>query len=83
MTADQHIAQAAARAAVAYRNGDDLLGAYWEERCIRLSDARERADHCATFDALKGSPDHSGSLYTEPNATRTRAAINRLEQRHA
>ena len=73
MTADQHIAQAAARAAIAYRNGDDLLGAYWEERVQRLSDKREldainatrtreaiaRLEHCATFDELKGSPDHS------------------------
>jgi len=59
MTADQHIAQAAARAAIAYRNGDDLLGDYWSERVTRLSDARE-ALHCATFDELKGSPDHSG-----------------------
>lgn len=59
MNADQHIAHAATRAAIAYRNGDDLLGDYWSERVQRLSDARERALHCATFDELKGSSDHS------------------------
>lgn len=80
MTTDQHISQAAARAAIAYRNGDDTLGDYWTERVIRLSDAREAAEHCATFDVLKGSPDHSGHLYDEPNHARTTDAIGRLER---
>ena len=59
MTPDQHITQAAELATIAYRNGDDTLGDYWTERATRLSDAREAA-RCATFDALKGSPDPSG-----------------------
>ena len=59
MTEDQAITQAAAYAALAYRNGDDLRGAYWEERVIRLSDQREAVRARATFDELKGSPDHS------------------------
>ena len=59
MTPDQAITQAATMAAVAYRNGDDILGDYWTERAQRLSDARELASRCVTFDALKGSPDHS------------------------
>jgi hypothetical protein len=66
MTADQHIAQAATRAAIAYRNGDDLLGDYWTGRVEALSDQREairrRDEHCATFDVLKGHPDHSGHV---------------------
>jgi hypothetical protein len=57
MTADQHIAQAAAYAAVARSNGDEALEAYWTERVIRLSDRRELE---AAFDVLKGHPDHSG-----------------------
>ena len=54
MTADQHIAEAATRAAIAYRNGDDLLGDYWTERVTRLSDQREA-------DRVRGehSPDRS------------------------
>lgn len=59
MTADQHITQAAAYAAVARSYGDETLEAYWTERVVRLSDARERALHCPTFDELKGSPDHT------------------------
>ena len=54
MTADQHIAEAATRAAIAYRNGDDLLGDYWTERVTRLSDQRE-ADRVR----VEHSPDHS------------------------
>ena len=59
MNEDKAINQAAAYAALAYRNGDDVRGAYWEERCIRLSDQREAMRNRATFDVLKGSPDHS------------------------
>lgn len=60
MTDEQHITQAAAYAAIAYRNGDNTLGDYWTERVMRLSDQREVMRHCATFDVLKGHPDHSG-----------------------
>ena len=63
MTEDQAINQAAAMAAVAYRNGDDTLGDYWAERVQRLSDQweleKEIVARAATFDELKGSPDHS------------------------
>ena len=108
MTADQHITQAAAHAALARSNGDEVTEAYWTERVVRLSDERERmtaaertvarldgytqeqhtagimaareratkrasrrsraataaadALRRATFDELKGSPDHSGRL---------------------
>ena len=50
------ITQAAARAAYARRIGDESTEAYWTERVMRLSDQEQR---CATFDELKGSPDHS------------------------
>lgn len=59
MNEDQAIAQAAARAAVAYRNGDDALGDYWAERVTRLSDQREimrRQDELTS--TLRGSVDH-------------------------
>ena len=73
MTPDDAINQAATMAAVAYRNGDDILGDYWTERVVRLSDKREldaineartrdaitRLERCPTFDELKGSPDHT------------------------
>ena len=59
MTEDQAITQAAAYAAVARSNGDELTEAYWTERVVRLSDQRE-AMRCPTFDEMKGHPDHSG-----------------------
>ena len=40
---EQQITYAAARAAVAYRNGDDTAGDYWTERVQLLSDAAEAA----------------------------------------
>ena len=59
MTADQHITQAAAYAAVAYRNGDDTLGDYWSERVTRLSDQRELlARQAELTDTLRGTVDH-------------------------
>ena len=51
------IMQAAAKAAYARRIGDEDGEAYWTERVNILNDQEYR---CATFDALKGSPDHSG-----------------------
>lgn len=59
MTADQAITQAAAYAAIAYRNGDDLRGDYWADRVVILSDQREAVLRRSEFDVLKGSPDHS------------------------
>jgi hypothetical protein len=43
---EQQIAYAAARAKLAYRNGDEVAGDYWTERVQRLSDAAEAA-RCA------------------------------------
>ena len=59
MTADQHITQAAAYAALARSNGDEVTEAYWTERVVQLSDQREAMRNRSTFDLLKGSPDHS------------------------
>ena len=59
---DAAICQAAAYAALARSNGDEDREAYWTERVVRLSDAREAAQAAGTFDVLKGSPDHSGRL---------------------
>jgi len=56
MTLDQRITHAAARVAVAWSNGDDQQAQEWQATVERLMDER---DHCATFDVLKGSPDHS------------------------
>ena len=71
MTPEQHITQAAARAAVAYRNGDDEAGAYWADRVTRLSDELEVARirrgvlslsglTSDELDEVGGMPDHSG-----------------------
>jgi hypothetical protein len=53
------IAQAAARAALARRNGDETAEAYWTERVTRLSDQEILLERAQAFDTLKGSPDHS------------------------
>jgi hypothetical protein len=60
MTTEQAITQAAARAAVAYRNGDDAQGDYWAQRVTLLSDQYEALRRRQDFDVLKGHPDHSG-----------------------
>lgn len=54
------ITEAAARAKVAYRNGNDSLGDYWTQRVTLLSDQREAVRLRHAFDVLKGHPDHSG-----------------------
>jgi hypothetical protein len=74
MNEDQAITQAAARAAVAYRNGDDTDGDYWTARVTILSDQREAVRLRQSFDVLKGHPDHSG-------ASRLEESIARLERR--
>jgi hypothetical protein len=76
MTADQHIAQAAARAAIARSNGDEATEAYWTERVVRLSDEREWHDErerllrAAVREALEqpGSGWLVGSLRASPGA---------------
>ena len=57
---EQQIAYAAARAAVAYRNGDDAAGDYWTERVQRLSDAAEAARRAPVQIPAKARPYVSG-----------------------
>src|SRR5690242_17891338 len=57
---DKAIAANATRAAISYRNGDDISGDYWTEQAERLSDQRELARRRELLtDVLKGTPDHS------------------------
>ena len=69
MTLDQRITHAAARVAIAWGNMDEQQAQEWQAEVDRLMDARDHADRLsesigrlerrATFDELKGSPDHS------------------------
>lgn len=50
MTLDQLIAQAATKAAIAARNGDDDAWREWSDETTRLLDQRDRTErrhHCA------------------------------------
>ena len=59
----EHAIQANARRAdISKAQCDFISESYWRDEVVRLSDMREAArarEHCATFDVLKGSPDHS------------------------
>ena len=67
MNADQTMALYETRRKIAALNGNEVAEQHWTERIIRVSDqieaARQRAQHCATFDVLKGHPDHSGASH--------------------
>jgi hypothetical protein len=57
MNADQHITQAAARAAIARSNGDEDGEAYWTKRVELLSDQREAMRERSAVRLLSGLSD--------------------------